>query len=420
MEGVERLSRRVGEKEMEPQLFGDIYRGRRILVTGHTGFKGSWLALWLGNLGADVIGYSLKPPTSPNHFDLLSESPILRFSDSCVSVIGDIRDVDKLNETFRTYQPEVVFHLAAQPLVRYSYKNPVETFETNVMGTINVFEACRKTESIRAVINITSDKCYENRECAQGYCESDPMGGYDPYSASKGCAELVTSCYRRSFFKAEIEKLGSCKNEQYRRNEAVISPSQLLSFTTSVLLASARAGNVIGGGDWAEDRLIPDIMRAVSRNEKVVIRNPKSTRPWQHVLEPLSGYLALGQKLLEGKSEFAEGWNFGPDDESNIDVETVVKTIKDSWNKISCNSAAPGFPDSLTTSFHEAGLLKLDCSKAQSRLNWKPVWDINKTVSVTAQWYKEFYENDRIMSQSDLDEYIEDAGNKGLRWTIST
>ena len=381
-------------------MFGGFYNKIKVLITGHTGFKGSWLALWLANLGADVTGYSLNPPTSPSHFDLLSAFPILRFSDSCSSVISDIRDVDKLNETFRTYQPEVVFHLAAQPLVRYSYKNPVETFETNVMGTINVFEACRQTESVRAVINITSDKCYENRECAQGYCESDPMGGYDPYSTSKGCAELVTSCYRRSFF-----------------NSVPCSPTTIPACSHSVLLASARAGNVIGGGDWAEDRLIPDIIRSVSRNEKVVIRNPKSTRPWQHVLEPLSGYLMLGQMLLEGNSEFAEGWNFGPDDESNIDVETVVKTIKDSWNKIDYSISQPSNPPTLQPSnLHEAGLLKLDCSKANSKLNWKPVWDINKTVSVTAQWYKEFYENDKIMSQSDLDEYIEDARNKKLRW----
>ncbi len=381
------------------QLFGDIYRGKRILVTGHTGFKGSWLVLWLRELCANVIGYSLNPPTSPNHFDLLTDSPILPFSDSCVSLIGDIRDAAKLNKTFQTYKPDIVFHLAAQPLVRPSYNNPVETFETNVMGTINVLEACRHTGSVRAVINITSDKCYENKEWVWGYRENDPMGGYDPYSASKGCAELVTGCYRRSFFSSTV--------------------SPIPPFSSSALVASARAGNVIGGGDWAEDRLVPDIMRAVSRNEKVVIRNPKSTRPWQHVLEPLSGYLMLGQKLLEGKEEFAEGWNFGPNGESNIAVEHVVKKMKEHWNKISCElstSPAPRFPDSPTPSFHEAGLLKLDCSKAHSRLEWKPVWDFNKTVSVTAQWYKEFYENDKISSQKDLDEYIRDARNKGISW----
>jgi len=373
-------------------MFGDVYRGKHVLITGHTGFKGSWLALWLRQLGANIIGYSLDPPTTPNHFDLLihhSITPLLQPSNPLTlqSVIGDIRDPNKLVETFQTYKPEIVFHMAAQPLVRYSYKDPVETFETNVMGTINVLEACRQTESVKVVINITSDKCYENKEWVWGYRESDPMGGYDPYSASKGCAELVTNSYRRSFF------------------------------SSSLLLASARAGNVIGGGDWAADRLIPDIMRAVSRNERVVIRNPKSTRPWQHVLEPLSGYLALGQRLLEEKSEFAEGWNFGPDDESNIDVETVVKKMKEYWNKIDYSISQSSNPPTLQPSnFHEAGLLKLDCSKAHSKLNWKPVWDIKKTLAITAQWYKEFYENDRIMSQRDLESYITDARAKRLAW----
>src|SRR5208283_3356263 len=266
-------------------MFGDVYTGKKVLITGHTGFKGSWLAMWLQELGANIVGYSLNPPSNPNHFDLLIQpsGPLtLRPSDppTLQSVIGDILDADKLFDTFQRYRPEIVFHMAAQPLVRYSYRNPVETFETNVMGTINVFEACRNTDSVRAVVNVTSDKCYENREWVWGYHENDPMGGYDPYSASKGCAELITASYRRSFFNAEA----------------------------SALLASARAGNVVGGGDWADDRLIHDIMRAVSNNEKVIIRNPGHTRPWQHVLEPLSGYLMLGQKLLEARQEFAEGW----------------------------------------------------------------------------------------------------------------
>ncbi|MBF0559538.1 MAG: CDP-glucose 4,6-dehydratase [Nitrospirae bacterium] len=386
------MKRRIGESPIH--LFDNIYRGKRVLITGHTGFKGSWLCLWLRDLGASVIGFSLEPPTNPNHFDLLVSSQVLTFSSSqlpnFVSIVGDIRDAKHLNETFHTYRPEIVFHMAAQPLVRYSYSNPVETFQTNVMGTINVLEACRNTDSVRAVVNVTSDKCYENMEWVWGYRENDRMGGYDPYSASKGCAELVTNSYRRSFF-------------------GVAQPS--------LLLASARAGNVIGGGDWADDRLIPDIMRAVSRDEKVVIRNPKSTRPWQHVLEPLSGYLMLGQKLLEGRQEYAEGWNFGPDDESNINVETVVKKIKECWNKIS-HSLQPSNPPALQSSnFHEAGLLKLDCSKAHLTLNWKPVWGFERTISATAQWYKEFYENDKIMSQRDLYEYIQDAKNKKLSWT---
>lgn len=378
------------------RLFGDIYRGKCVLVTGHTGFKGSWLTLWLKELGAEVVGYSLEPPTEPNHFNLLASSRVLTFSSSehpgLVSIVGDIRDAKNLGEVFRTYKPEIVFHMAAQPLVRFSYKNPVETFETNVMGTINVFEACRQTGSVRAIVNITSDKCYENREWIWGYRESDPMGGHDPYSSSKSCAELVTNSYRRSFFSPPAHRSPDSRHP--------------------VLLASARAGNVIGGGDWAEDRLIPDIMRAVSRAGKVIIRNPKSTRPWQHVLEPLSGYLMTGQKLLEGKEEFAEAWNFGPGDESNIDVEHVVKKVKGSWDKIDYQFSPPAPPI-----LHEAALLKLDCSKAHSRLNWKPVWDFDKTILVTARWYREFYERGRIISLADLNEYTQDAVEKNLMWT---
>lgn len=382
-------------------LFGDIYLNRRVFITGHTGFKGSWLALWLSQIGAHVIGYSLKPPTDPNHFDLLlhhsntlslQHSSLLDF----ISVIADIRDLKKLIEVFRTHRPEIVFHLAAQPLVRCSYKNPVETFETNVMGTINVFEACRQTESVRAIVNITSDKCYENREWLLGYHENDAMGGHDPYSASKGCAELVTSAYRRSFF----------------------TNSVLQHSNTPALLASARAGNVIGGGDWAEDRLVPDIVRAAGKNGKAIIRNPKSTRPWQHVLEPLSGYLMLGQKLLAGCEEFAEGWNFGPGDESNINVETVAKKMKESWDRIDYQLSPSHLRTVSPSEPHEAGLLKLDCSKAHSKLGWKPVWNFDKTVSVTAGWYREFYENGKINSEKDLEEYIRDAKEKGLQWAV--
>jgi CDP-glucose 4,6-dehydratase len=278
-------------------LFNGIYNNKTVLVTGHTGFKGSWLCFWLIQMGAKVIGYSLEPPTSPNHFELLNLD--------MVSVIGDIRDSDKLNAVFAQYQPEIVFHLAAQPLVRLSYKEPVETFETNVIGTLKVFEACRNTKSVRAIVNITSDKCYENKEWVWGYRENDPMGGYDPYSASKGCAELVTSSYRNSFF--NVNEYGKSHN---------------------VLLASCRAGNVIGGGDWAKDRLMTDIMVAVSEGKKVVIRNPRATMPWQHVLEPLSGYLMLGQKLFEGKKEFAQAWNFGPGEQGAITVKEVVENIK--------------------------------------------------------------------------------------------
>ena len=319
-------------------MFNRIYHNTRVLITGHTGFKGSWLALWLSTMGANVTGYSLPPPTEPNHFDLLGLD--------INSIIGDIRDAEKLKRVFKEQQPEIVFHLAAQPIVRFSYKDPVETFSSNVMGTINVFEASRESGTVRAIVNVTSDKCYENREWPWGYREIDPLGGYDPYSASKGCAELITSCWRNSFF--NLKDYGS---------------------THHTLLASGRAGNVIGGGDWAADRLIPDMMRAVSQNGKVKIRNPHATRPWQHVLEPLSGYLLLGQRLLEGRKEFAEAWNFGPSDDGNATVEEIVGQVKKAWPKIDyeiqCDSDQP----------HEAGMLRLDCSKARAKLQWRPVWD---------------------------------------------
>ena len=376
-------------------MFNNIYSGKRVLITGHTGFKGSWLALWLKGLGAEVIGYALQPPTNPNHFDLLTNHHTFSPSQllEIVSIIGDIRDREKLIKTFRDYQPEIVFHLAAQPLVRYSYKSPVETFETNVMGTINVFEACRQTESVRAIVNITSDKCYENREWVWGYRENDPMGGYDPYSASKGCAEIVTNCYRNSFF-----------------NPSTVQASNPL--TNSTLLASARAGNVIGGGDWAEDRLIPDVMRAVSKNEKVIIRNPEAIRPWQHVLEPLSGYLLLGQKLLEGKIEFAEAWNFGPNDEGSVSVKEIVEIIKTYWDKIdyeiSIDSNNP----------YEANFLKLDCSKAHIRLKWQNVWDAQETFAKTVEWYKKYYTDKNVSSMNDLKNYIQKAKEKNVEWAI--
>jgi len=362
------------------ETFNGVYKNKRVLVTGNTGFKGSWLSLWLIKLGAEVIGYSLEPPTKPSHFELLDLD--------MVSIIGDIRDRDKLNTTFKKYKPNIVFHLAAQPLVRYSYINPVETFETNVMGIINVFEACKNTETVRAIVIITSDKCYENREWIWGYRENDPMGGYDPYSASKGCAELVTSSYRRSFFNPD----------DYGKKH-------------NILLASVRSGNVIGGGDWGEDRLIPDIVRAISKKEKLYIRNPKATRPWQHVLEPLSGYLMLGQKLLEGREEFVEAWNFGPGEENHIDVETVVKGAKKRWNSFEYEI------DKKSDTPHEAKLLRLDCSKAHSLLSWKPVWDFNKTLDVTVRWYKEYYENANIYSLKDLKEYINHAETNNIGWT---
>ena len=365
----------------ESILFGDIYRNKRVLVTGHTGFKGSWLCMWLKAMGANVLGYSLPPNTEPNHFTLLEQQLAIQ------SVLDDILNLDTLKQTFADFQPEIVFHLAAQPLVRLSYAQPIETLQTNIMGTAHVFEACRSVDSVQAVINITSDKCYENGEWVWGYRENDPMGGYDPYSASKGCAELITSAYRNSFF----------NNGEY-------------GIKHHVLLATARAGNVIGGGDWGRDRIITDMMEAASNGKKLLIRNPQSTRPWQHVLEPLSGYLQLGQKLLEGKKEFAEAWNFGPNDDGNISVIQVVQKMQRIWHKIEYkleeNKSNP----------HEAGLLKLDCSKARMKLHWNGIWNTMTTCVKTAEWYKTYYEQGSIISTSQLKSYVQDAIKIGSSW----
>ena len=362
------------------ELFSGIYKNKTVLVTGHTGFKGSWLCLWLQEMGANVIGYSLEAPTTPNHIDLLDLD--------IVSVIGDIRDLDALNKTFEQYNPEIVFHLAAQPLVRLSYENPIETYETNVMGTLKVLESCRQND-VKAIVNITSDKAYENKEWIWGYRENDPMGGYDPYSSSKGCADLLVNSYRNSYFNID----------EYKKSH-------------HTLIASCRAGNVIGGGDWAQDRLITDIMVSVSQNKKVSIRNPFATRPWQHVLEPLSGYLNIGQKLLEEKVEFSDAWNFGPSDEGNITVEEVVKNVKKHWNKIDYEINRD------LNQLHEANLLKLDCSKAHILLQWKDVWDSETTFEKTVKWYKSYYQNDKIiLTYDDLESYVSDAKAKNIEWS---
>jgi CDP-glucose 4,6-dehydratase len=360
-------------------LFNGIYKDKKVLVTGHTGFKGSWLVYWLEKMGAKVIGYSLHAPTNPNHFNLLDLN--------IVSIIGDIRDSLKLNETFEIHKPDIVFHLAAQPLVRLSYENPIETYETNVIGTLKVLEVCRKT-NVKAIVNITSDKAYDNKEWIWGYRENDSMGGYDPYSSSKGCADLLANSYRNSYFNLT----------EYER-------------THNTLLATCRAGNVIGGGDWAADRLITDIMISVASGKKVKIRNPNATRPWQHVLEPLSGYLLIGQKLLEGKKEFGDAWNFGPSDDGSISVEQVVNNIKKYWPKIDyLINKAPNQP-------HEANLLKLDCSKAHNLLKWSDVWSSETTFEKTVKWYKNFYEKKVIMTHDDLCIYVENAKERGLQWT---
>jgi len=363
-------------------LFGNIYKNRRVLITGHTGFKGSWLALWLDHLGATVAGYSLLPPTQPNHYELINLS--------CNSTTGDIRDIEKLIQAFRRFEPEIVFHLAAQPLVRYSYESPKETFEVNVIGTANVFEACRMMPSVKAVINVTSDKCYENKEWVWGYRENDPMGGYDPYSASKGCSELLTNAYRNSFF----------HSGRYGKDH-------------HLLMASARAGNVIGGGDWGEDRLVPDIMRSAAKGEKVVIRSPHAIRPWQHVLEPLSGYLLLGQKLFEGKKEFSGPWNFGPNSNDHHQVMSVVKNLQVFWDKIDFSVTSDN-----EEKRHEADLLQLDCSKAYIKLGWKPVWNSSAAFEKTANWYRNFYDADNIISLQNLNEYIHNAKQDENDWAM--
>ena len=355
-------------------LFGGIYKDRVCLVTGHTGFKGSWLVYWLQQMGAKVIGYSLEPLTEPNHYSLLQKN--------YTSIIGDVKDSEKLNGVFSQHRPEIVFHLAAQALVRYSYENPFETFNTNVMGTINVFEASKNTETVKAIINVTSDKCYDNKEWIWGYRENDSMGGHDPYSASKGCAELVTASYQKSFFD---------KNDK--------------------LLASVRAGNVIGGGDWSKDRLIPDIVKSAKNQAPVEIRNPLSTRPWQHVLEPLSGYLTLGWNLLSGKKAYAEGWNFGPKIENNLKVKQVITVAQNYWPKMTFQINQD------KSQHHEANLLMLDCSKANKILNWEPIWDFNKTIEKTILWYKDFSEKNQINTKSDLIDYIEQAKKEKAIWT---
>lgn len=329
-----------------------FWRGKRVFLTGHTGFKGGWLSLWLQQLGAEVTGYALLAPTEPSLYGVADVARGMR------SIIGDVRDAAALKRAMVEACPEIVIHMAAQPLVRYSYDHPVETYSTNVMGLVNLFEAVRGLPSVRSVVNVTSDKCYENREWPWGYRENEAMGGYDPYSNSKGCAELITSAYRNSYF-----------------NPAKYS-------THGIALGSGRAGNVIGGGDWALDRLIPDMLRAIGAGEAVRIRNPDAIRPWQHVLEPLSGYLTLAEKLYTDGTTYAEGWNFGPHDIDAKPVGWIIERITQVWG----DGAAwqlEGVPQP-----HEATYLKLDCSKARAALGWHPRWNIGQTIESIVEWHK--------------------------------
>lgn len=333
---------------------------KTVFLTGHTGFKGGWLSLWLQAMGAKVVGYSLPPPTDPSLFE------VARGAEGMTSIQGDIRDLARLSATMAEHQPEIVIHMAAQSLVRHSYQNPVETYSTNVMGTVNVLEAVRQPNTVRVVINVTSDKCYDNHEWIWGYRENEPMGGRDPYSNSKGCAELVTSAYRSSYF-----HLGSYAEH-------------------GVAVASARAGNVLGGGDWAKDRLIPDIIAAFLEQRPVVIRNPHAIRPWQHVLEPLRGYLMLAERLWNEGPAFAEGWNFGPNDEDAKPVEWIVRRLADAWG----NGAAWSIDGNRHP--HEAGYLKLDISKARNKLDWHPRWPLETSLQNIVDWYRAYQRGDNM------------------------
>jgi CDP-glucose 4,6-dehydratase len=330
----------------------EFWKDKKVFITGHTGFKGSWLALWLNKLGAELKGYALPPNTEHSLFDIAGISELIDHQ------VGDVRNFKKLKKSILEFSPEIIIHLAAQPLVRKSYQDPIYTYETNVMGTVHLLEASRACSSIKAIVNVTSDKCYENNEWLWGYREFEPMGGYDPYSNSKGCSELVTSAFRRSFFGTD----------------------------SGILLASARAGNVIGGGDWSEDRLVSDALRAFEKKIPLVVRNPSATRPWQHVLEPISGYLTLAENLFLSKREYAEGWNFGPKDEDARPVSDILDFLVDHWPEeaswVKDENEQP----------HEAQLLKLDISKAQTRLRWQPRWELNKTLHSIIDWHKSWLE----------------------------
>jgi len=360
-------------------LFGGVYERRRVLVTGHTGFKGSWLTFWLLSLGAHVTGYSLEPPTDPSLFAKLG------LADRIDHNIGDVRDLQHVQGVMSAARPEIIFHLAAQPLVRLSYEEPVATFETNVMGSVNVLEAARKTHGVRAIVNVTSDKCYDNREWEFAYRESDSLGGHDPYSASKGAAEIITAAYSRSFFGDEA----------------------------AAAVATGRAGNVIGGGDWALDRIVPDCVRALVANEPIIVRNPDAVRPWQHVLEPVSAYLWLASRLLADGHAFAGSWNFGPLSGGNLTVAEVVDRVIAEWG-----SGEWVGPAADATHVHEARFLKLDCAKAADVLDWRPVWTVAGALRETTSWYRRLHEGESAeeLTAECLSAYIASARQGGVPW----
>lgn len=367
------MVRRHGTVEKLGLMFADAYRGRRVLLTGHTGFKGSWLALWLQELGATVVGVALPPESTPNHWSLLDLD--------AQTFHLDIRDAEALARAVAAAKPDIVFHLAAQPLVRRSYHEPLATWSTNVMGTANLLEACRRTTGVRAIVVVTTDKCYHNHEWSWGYREIDRLGGHDPYSASKAATELLAASYRDAYF----------------------------NVSDAPLLATARAGNVIGGGDWSQDRLIPDVVRAVKSNVSLEIRSPNATRPWQHVLESLSGYLMLGRELLEGRADFADAWNFGPEPEGNRSVAEVLDQLHGHWPQMRWHVAERPQP-------HEATFLYLDSAKTRRLLKWRPVWPIDRAVAATAEWYRAWLEHGQAESCKQIAAYVSAAARTQAAW----
>jgi CDP-glucose 4,6-dehydratase len=368
------------------KIFNGVYQGKKVLITGHTGFKGSWLSIWLESLGAKVIGYALPPATEPNMFDAAG------IGSHITSIEGDVRDGKHLEQVVEKYKPDMVFHLAAQPIVRLSYEFPLLTYETNIMGTVNLLEAVRKSNSVRVCTVITSDKCYENKEWVYAYRENDSMGGYDPYSSSKACAELVVSSYQNSFFNPK----------EYEKHK--------------VALASARAGNVIGGGDWALDRIVPDAVKALAEEKPIIVRNPLAVRPWQHVMEPLSGYLWLAALMWVRGTQYSSAWNFGPNNVDNLTVGQLADGIVKYWGSGEWQDTS----NHNARQVHEANFLKLDCTKSQSLLGWSPVYRVDESIDATLEWYRDFYNKPESGSYdftlAQIQAYVNRAQEIGLSW----